>query len=131
SEHRLCGKQYDAEMQLFHLHNEGNLEALAILIDADDGTSENPHFQKLLDFFQKKFNADKSMSRDWVWDPLEPGYILRSIHFWAYSGSTTEPPCFEGVNWRIIDVPMKISPGQYQQLQRLMFDHSNARPVQP
>lgn len=57
----------------------------------------------------------------------------------------TEPPCFEGVKWRVIDVPMQISPGQYEQLKRLMFDHvdpdtcsktsthyeeSNARPVQ-
>lgn len=33
------------------------------------------------------------------WDPLEPGDIYRSIWFWSYSGSTTEPPCFEDVKW--------------------------------
>lgn len=81
-----------------------------------------------------------------TWNPLEPWYVLRSIHFWGYSGSITEPPCFEEVHWRVIDVPMKIHFNQYLQLKRLMFDHvdpdtclktsthfeeSNARPVQP
>ena len=38
SEHRLCGRQYDAEMQLFHVHNEErDLEALSVLIEAGGG----------------------------------------------------------------------------------------------
>ncbi len=63
SEHRLCGKQYDAEMQLVHVHgHEGNLEILAILIEAggnvegDMGYEDNPHFQLLLDYFQRKYD---------------------------------------------------------------------------
>lgn len=216
SEHTLCGKQYDGEMQIFHLHQvERNLEAMGILIEVDNTEGRNPHMQKLIDFFQKKFDNDKRMcknrqllarkvfdesrsevgdsserksklrglkvedddepvmkvpsnqvqdnttysianrflnliqrrtARDWVWNPFEPWYILRTIHFWAYSGSITEPPCFEGVNWRIMDVPIKITYGQLIQLQKLMFDHvdpdtcrktsthydeSNARPTQP
>lgn len=214
SEHTLCGKQYDGEMQIFHLHGvERNLEATGILIEVDNTEGRNPHMQKLIDFFKKKFDTDRRLcknrkllakkvfdmsrredrdgvssqlrglktedseeaemtkpsdivqdnstlgianrflnllqrrtARDWVWDPYEPWYILRTIHFWAYSGSITEPPCFEGVNWRIMDVPIKITYGQLIQLQKLMFDHvdpdtcmktsthyeeSNARPVQP
>ena len=45
SEHRLCGKQYDAEMQLFYLHKYGNLEATSILIESDG--EHNRHFQKV------------------------------------------------------------------------------------
>lgn len=243
SEHRLCGKQYDAEMQLFHVHKEErDLEALSILIEAGGdvegelGREDNPHFQLLLDFFQRKFDWDARLcaqrrrrgararalfessrgkddgvdektrraatnnlragsssstvvndedrdegSADYYrereapsqlghvlhrrilqklrsfvprrrdaeldrWDPLEPFYMYNSIHFWGYSGSITEPPCFQAVHWRVIDVPMRISIKQHIQLKALMFDHvdpdtcaktsthfeeSNARPVQP
>lgn len=210
SEHRLCGKQYDAEMQLYYLHNYGNLEAVGVLVNGD-GEERNDHFQKLLDFFQLKFDADKALcgrkqrmaralladgrdrrlrgraaleadqveevedfdehesplslasvlyqnlqnrilrvvhrkAQDIRWDPLKPWDIYKSVHFWSYTGSTTEPPCFEDVKWRIVDVPMTISPLQLIQLKKLMFDHvdpttcaktsthydeSNARPVQP
>jgi len=210
SEHRLCDKQYDAEMQQFYLHHKGSIEAISILIEAN--SRHNGHFQRLLDFFQEKFDKDERQCRrrqrraravlgsdsqnkeksrlrgsnadeikeddfeeddteegrsesiyekifgkfislverrtadSWRWDPLEPGDIWRTIHFWAYSGSMTEPPCFESVKWRVMDVPMRISDSQYDQLKKLMFDHvdpetcrktssdykgSNARPVQP
>ena len=56
SEHTLCGKRYDAEMQQFYLHREGNLEAMAVLINA--GGEHNDHFEVLLKFFQQKFDAD-------------------------------------------------------------------------
>ena len=225
SEHTLCGKQYDGEMQLFYIHREGNLEALSVLIEIDS-TEMNGHFQVMLDYFQDKFDEDASLclrrrtkarallgrgkngksntklrgmsssssidnevvdettehakeeggastasslgsflyqklhdsflrhiqrrqrrtERLPTWNPLEPWYVLRSIHFWGYSGSITEPPCFEEVHWRVIDVPMKIHFNQYLQLKRLTFDHvdpdtcrktsthfeeSNARPIQP
>ena len=72
--------------------------------------------------------------------------MYKSVHFWGYQGSITEPPCFQGVNWRVLDVPMIISMRQLVQLKTLMFDHvdpdtckktsthfeeSNARLVQP
>lgn len=225
SEHRLCGKQYDAEMQLYYVHAEGNLEATSILVNADG--EHNAYFQIMIDFFQQKFDGDaRSCQRrqrraralfenrngdkaqptklrgssssssaaiaagtmndeghgeiyddvdeepasslgsilyqkihdrflsliqrreagELRWDPLKPWDIYKSVHFWSYSGSTTEPPCFEDVKWRVTDVPMTISSKQYVQLKRIMFDHvdpdtcrktsshydeSNARPVQP
>ncbi|KAL7529044.1 hypothetical protein ACHAWF_002817 [Thalassiosira exigua] len=222
SEHRLCGRQYDAEMQQYYLHADGSLEAVAILVEvADDEGGHNAHFQTMLDYFQVKFDGDRRLCErrrrraralfglrqnggketmpvdldmtpasnetisvessgevgdqnddtldtlrqrirgrslaallrrreqkvgGQVWDPAKPWAILKTIHFWAYEGSTTEPPCFEGIKWRVMDVPMTISPAQYVQLKRLMFDHvdpdtcrgtsahfdeSNARPVQP
>lgn len=47
-------------MQLYYLHNYGNLEAISILIEAD-GKEDNAHFQILLDFFQSKFDGDKRL----------------------------------------------------------------------
>lgn len=230
SEHTICGKRYDAEMQQFYLHKEGNFEAIALLIEAEEG-SDNEHFDKMLNFFQQKFDQDarvcdrkrqraralfersrisgsirsnggggeddqspsklrggsindqepdevlqdadydtaaslsigsaiyqtihdrflkliqRRREASWeIWDPLKPWDFYKSVHFWSYSGSLTEPPCSEGVTWRIVDVPMKISPTQLFRLKRLMFDHvdpntcqltsthyeeSNARPTQP
>ena len=174
SEHRLCGKQYDAEMQL-HYSYYGR-HASSLLIEVKDG-QQNDHFQELLDFFQAKFNEDETLCRskqlrrralfdkrrgvervhrlfhtpfvqhskiDATWDPLEAWSMYRSIYFWGYSGTTTEPPC-KRIKWRITDVPFHISPRQYIQLKSLMFDHvdpqtcrktsthfqeSNARPIQ-
>jgi len=221
SEHTLCNKRYDGEFQQYYLHRDGNLEVMALLIEAD-AEEDNMHVQELLDFFQQKFNQDlfmcnkkqrraralfesrtsnsgtsssklrgggggstiqeededfdsdidvddasssfgniiyqtihdrylkligrqtKKMS---YWDPLQPGPgMWQSVHFWSYSGSLTEPPCSEGVNWRIVDVPVHISLKQLWQMKKLMFEHvdpdtcqmtsshfeeSNARPIQP
>lgn len=211
SEHRLCGKQYDAEMQHYYLHRFGNLEAVSVLINGG-GLEDNPHFEKLLAYFQKKFDGDKRLCQrrqrraralfldsrrnddgsnemdqeeedatvgqsfsqlrgssestsdtleeeeevgpeateaedgastslssylyqrflrlvqrraaKWdKWDPMKPWDIQKGVHFWHYSGSVTEPPCFEDVNWRVMDVPMEISNKQLTTLKRLMFDH--------
>ena len=46
-------------MQLYYLHNYGNMEATAVLIDAV-GTEHNAHFQVLLEFFQRKFDGDRA-----------------------------------------------------------------------
>ena len=220
SEHTICGKRYDAEMQQFYMHREGNFEAIAVLINA--GGEHNDHFEVLLQFFQQKFDADVRLcemrqqrarslhesrrrrgeedpshssmlrgdrtmeeevsieleleeeydgespsignaiyqtirhrllnmashrreARMEKWNPLKAWDVMKTVHFFAYSGSLTEPPCSEGVNWRILDVPMEISGTQLFRLKRLMFDHvdpdtcaktsshfeeSNARPTQ-
>ena len=57
-----------------------------------------------------------------IWDPYHPE-ILPSIHFYGYSGSLTEPPCTDFIEWRVIDKPMLISPEQLLQMQTLLFNH--------
>lgn len=180
-----------------------------MLINADGET--NDRFQQLLDFFQKKFDADKRLcqrkqrmaralferrdergrsklrggsaseeiedfdepeppsslddilyhnirsrflrlvhrrqAKDLRWDPLNPWDIYKYVHFWAYSGSTTEPPCFEDVKWRIVDAPMTTShpaarPAQEAHVRPRRFHHvredrhalrreQRTQPVQP
>ena len=71
--------------------------------------------------------------------------IIKSIWFFGYEGSLTEPPCTEFVEWRIIDTPAFISKEQLSQMKWLLFghvdkkcrktsvhwEHSVARPTQP
>lgn len=56
------------------------------------------------------------------WNPYDES-LLRSIWFYGYWGSLTEPPCTEFIHWRIIDTPAIISKGQFQQLQSLLYNH--------
>jgi len=46
--------------------------------------------------------------------------LIPSIHWYAYKGSLTQPPCSRIVHWRVYDRPMKISPQQLQELQILL-----------
>lgn len=59
SEHKICGKRYDVEMQYYYLHWYGNLEVAAVLADVDENMNiPNPAFQQILAAFQKKANQD-------------------------------------------------------------------------
>ena len=64
SEHKICGRRYDVELQYYYLHQYGNFEATAILgkveLDGDGRNGKNKEFQQILNFFQKR--ADKDLS---------------------------------------------------------------------
>jgi len=74
---------------------------------------------------QKRRLADPKTSKG-RWDPFHQGDILRSIWFYGYKGSLTEPPCTQLVHWRVIDEPMLISSTQLMHMKRLLFDHIDA-----
>jgi len=59
------------------------------------------------------------------WDPFHSD-IQKTIHFWGYTGSLTEPPCTDAVLWRIMDVPVQISTGQLNQLQNILFNYRSS-----
>jgi carbonic anhydrase len=181
SEHRLEGKEYAAEVQLYHLHHlRKKAPVISILVDLHPDDKENGHFQLALDEWQKVWEKDylecelrrrrerrleagvidnmmdwlgvasgvdreysswldepaeedvrfhrslraarRAQQADAFWNPYDPE-ILPSIHFYGYSGSLTEPPCTEFVEWRIIDTPMLISQRQLFQLKTLLFRH--------
>lgn len=57
------------------------------------------------------------------WHPFHPD-IQKSVHFWGYSGSFTEPPCTSNsVSWKIMDVPTPISEKQLLQFKQILFNH--------
>ena len=57
------------------------------------------------------------------WHPFHPD-IQKTVHFWGYKGSFTEPPCTDKiVDWKIMDVPTPISVKQLRQFQQILFNH--------
>jgi len=78
-----------------------------------------------LEGLRRNLRAARKMQEEatFAWDPYKKDEIMRSIHFFAYSGSLTEPPCTEFVDWRILDTPMLISRRQLFQMKTLLFKH--------
>ena len=61
------------------------------------------------------------------WHPFHPD-VQKTVHFWGYSGSFTDPPCTrDSVDWKVMDVPTPMSPGQLADLKRYLFDHVDGR----
>uniref|UniRef100_A0A7S4RT30 Alpha-carbonic anhydrase domain-containing protein n=1 Tax=Ditylum brightwellii TaxID=49249 RepID=A0A7S4RT30_9STRA len=69
------------------------------------------------------YNSSDPLTPPGRWDPWHGTHIKRSIWFYAYKGSLTEPPCTPFVQWRIMDTPMLLSIEQIIQLKRILFNH--------
>jgi carbonic anhydrase len=61
-----------------------------------------------------------------AWDPYHED-IVKTIHFWVYEGSTTDPPCGEFVTWFVLDTPFTVSARQLKQIKDLIFTHQDKR----
>jgi hypothetical protein len=46
--------------------------------------------------------------------------LFPSLYFYGYKGSLVVPPCSKSAEWRVLDVPMKISFAQLQQLKHIL-----------
>lgn len=54
-------------------------------------------------------------------------YLHTQSHFYYnYRGSLTYPPCSENLNWRVMQKPLFISPGQLDQIKKLIYMHLNS-----
>ena len=171
SEHTLCGRVYDGEMQYYFYHPVRKvLIAIAWLLEAQEGNATNNHMQLLIDQFQQIYDKNenfclrnetaqelvlnetrslhehknastglhqflpvernlertdrRTQKKTRPWDPFHTD-IQKTIHFWGYTGSLTEPPCTNSVLWRVMDVPVKISFEQLHQMQNILFNNRN------
>lgn len=145
SEHTVCGRRYDAEMQYYFFHpTKKSLLIVSWLFEATIDNPTNVHMQSLIDEFQDLYDEKKAtcgsrrnlrvntddtrgsmirgrrLKRDSIWNPFHAD-IQRTIHFWGYTGSLTEPPCSAGTMWRIMDVPVPITVDQLNQMQTILF----------
>ena len=59
------------------------------------------------------------------WNPFHRD-IQKTIHFWGYIGSLTEPPCAGKTHWRIMDVPVQISMDQLDQMRNILFNNRDS-----
>lgn len=110
SEHIWQGKYYDLEMHIFHELT-------------DDYKAKYPKikpFAVVGIWFDSRKNYTNSFINELKFDDKEEninvkfGDFMASIpkRFQHYEGSRTVPPCDEGVNWFISDVPQPISLSQ-------------------
>eukprot|EP00980_Cylindrotheca_fusiformis_P001673 scaffold381_cov138-Cylindrotheca_fusiformis.AAC.9 len=49
--------------------------------------------------------------------------LMRTVYFYGYDGSLTEPPCTEIVSWFIMDEPATMSLQQLEQMRNILFNH--------
>ena len=61
-----------------------------------------------------------------IWDPFHRD-IQKTIHFSGYTGSLTEPPCASDTLWRIMDVPVPISPDQLFRMKDALFNNRDLK----
>jgi len=76
---------------------------------------------------EPRFKGDKSrpefISKPYYkreWHPYDWYVHANTEYYFNYKGSMPEPPCFEGVHWRVLRHPVRISPGQLNKLQKMM-----------
>jgi len=124
AEHSIDGRMADAELQLIHGNNRGDIAILSVPMVA--GHRVNQILRRVLDHA-----------------PSAPGeqYLGRNVgvnalflipgrkDYYAYRGSLTRPPCTEQVRWYVLRAPLEVDAGDLRRLAQLVAP--NTRPLQP
>lgn len=123
SEHTLSDKSQPMEIQFYHRSSNG-LKQVVMAAFATTGTdSEWLDMLIQISSTQPKFQSSNSF-------PFNPSQLVPDrLTFYQYSGSLTHPPCLEGVQWVVLNTPIKMSAKQLEKI-RSMFGANN-RPIQP
>ncbi|KAI4348957.1 hypothetical protein L6164_009617 [Bauhinia variegata] len=132
AEHRLEGKQLDAELHLVHKADDGSLAVVAVLHQLGDS---DPMISKIEDKLTELSRESTSIEEAQI--PLgtfDVKWMKRKTRkYYRYVGSLTTPPCKEKVIWTILGKARSISKKQLDLLKAPLgqeFKH-NARPLQP
>lgn len=126
SEHTIDGKGFPLEAQWLHEDAKGNLAYVSVMFKED----KKPHaaLDKLLAQLPEIQTKDKKplalKARI-----LPSDLISQDKRYYRYTGSTTTPPCTEGVRWILMKTPQTASTEQLKALSEAVA-HPNARPVQ-
>jgi carbonic anhydrase len=151
SEHTVCGRRFNGEMQYYFFHPvKLSLIVVAWLFEVNINNPTNVHMQRLIDEFQETYDINeeiclqknayegvmsairhtlldghRGLSLESIWNPFHRD-IQKTIHFWGYTGSLTEPPCAGKTMWRIMDVPVQLSTHQLNQMQNILFNNRDS-----
>ncbi len=148
SEHTVCGQRFDGEMQYIFYHPVKNaFIVVSWLFEVKFSNPVNLHMQRLIDEFQEIYDINEEICRlksanesmtmsqsssrssvlvvEPLWNPFHRD-IQKTIHFWGYTGSLTEPPCAANTLWRIMDVPVQLSMDQLNQMQNILFNNRDS-----
>lgn len=123
SEHFLFGEQFDLELHLVHRSADGDLLVIGRFIVPGDPLEELDEVIAVMEagggFEVADFDLDV--------------FVPSKQTSYRYRGSTTTPPCSEGVRWILMSEPLELSEDQIERIQlalRALNDgFDNVRPL--
>jgi carbonic anhydrase len=106
SEEAVNGKRFDMVAHLVHRDAQGQLAVVAVPLKIG---RDNPLLATLWSNLPKQGIHEPQVMKA----SINAGGLLPSdLHYYAFSGSLTTPPCSEGVRWMVLKTPMEISKAQ-------------------
>ncbi len=125
SEHLLSGRALEMELQLVHKAGNGTLAHLAVFVrQGRKNDALETMLTNLPDEKSEQGGVFALNPADLLPPPPEEG---KPRAFYRYMGSTTVPPCTEGVVWTIFKTPVEASARQIRQIASIF--PANARPA--
>jgi carbonic anhydrase len=124
SEHRIEGQQFPMELHLLHSDNDGRYATLVLLYSASDTADEDKFLAQLAAYLPDIPSNNRSVTINSV-DILSQVDI--GMGFYHYEGSTTTPPCVEGVQWFVVRNPIPVGVSILSKYTSVL---NNARPLQ-
>lgn len=123
SENTVNGKLSDMEIELEHRSADGKLVMVSVLFNENDN-QPNATLAALTASLPAKAGATTQIT-----DVISTAGLLPADRgYWTYTGSTTKPPCGEGVQWFVFEQPMTVSRTQLRAISAIYA--RNNRPVQ-
>ena len=123
SEHTIDGEHFPMELQFIHESKDNQIAIVSRMVvpGRPDRT-----LRKLFENLPMQAGQSERLTAN----------ALRSIevkkkfgNYFRYNGSTTTPPCTEGVRWYLMNPPMTFSKEQYEKLKAAVKQDNN-RPIQ-
>ena len=122
SEHRAAGQEFALEMQWTHKNAQGYLAIVAVMVKVGrENLALKPMLKRLPMAADEQVEASDVVALDKLL-PTQRTYL-------RYSGSQTEPPCWENVIWLILTEPIEASAAQIASFKRI--HPNNVRPANP
>lgn len=103
-----------------HQNAAGKLTVLGVMLKEGD---KSDFIKDVWQHFPKQEN--KVEATNTVINALD--LMPAQKQFFAYAGSLTTPPCYQGVNWVVFKSSMELSKDQLKKFPH----HESARPLQP
>ncbi|HMK21284.1 MAG TPA: carbonic anhydrase family protein, partial [Terriglobales bacterium] len=123
SEEKINGKSFDMTVHLVHSDDEGNLAAVAVLLQKGEDSAV---VHELWNALPKEKDKEEVLENV----QINPSQILPADRgYYTFSGSLTTPPCSENVTWYVLKHPATVSAEEIERLSQLYRD--DARPTQP
>lgn len=122
SEHTISGVRLPMEIQLVHQTPSGEMAILSTFLI--EGPS-HPVIESLWQNVPIQKGVEKELSFK-----INPSDLIPTTRtYYNYTGSLTQPPCTEGVNWNVFNTPITLSKEQILTFRKLY--PNNSRPLQP